>query len=219
MEKGTILLIDDDLDMLLIGQRIFGRAGFTFISARTGREGLEKVKAEKPDLILLDFILPDVNGRQFLETLAFDEDYSDCADIPVVILSARADFIDDLDRFYELGLGAYLNKPFGHRELTNVVDNIIRSHRAKKHRQPIQTTESEKQKAEDSISIDTSQTEDIIASARTIFGLCNIFLETHNRNLSDSQRIELLAVSNSCKNLVKLVEKATSQTTEAQLVA
>lgn len=219
MDKGTILLIDDDLDMLLIGQRIFGRAGYKFMSARTGREGLEKVKSEKPDLIILDFILPDVSGRQLLESLAFDEEYAECHNIPVVILTARADFIEDLDRFFELGLRAYLNKPFGHRELVNIVDNVIRISRTEKRRKPVQV-KPEKHKIERPFSFDTSRSDEVHASARTIAGLCQIFLDTYNRNLTDSQRIDIMAISNSCRNLLKLVEGSKSeQRMEPELVA
>jgi len=103
MNKGSVLLVDDDLDMLLIGQRIFGRAGYKFISARNGKEGLEKVLANAPDLIIIDFILPDINGKQFIETIAKDEDYKAHRDTPMIILSARSDYIENLEEFFKIG--------------------------------------------------------------------------------------------------------------------
>ena len=205
MAKGTILLIDDDLDMLLIGQRIFGRAGYNFISARNGKEGLANVKSQKPDLILLDYILPDVSGKQFLETLAFEEEYADCVDIPVVILTARADFIDDLDRFFELGLKAYLSKPFGHRELVNVIDNIIRIHQTEKRRKSNQMHAHQTRPNDDTFYINTSRTDEVRSMAHTIISLCQMYIDSHNANLNDNQRIDIKAILNSCRNLLKII--------------
>lgn len=221
MDRGTVLLIDDDLDMLLIGQRIFGRAGFNFLSARNGKEGLEKIKTERPDLILLDFLLPDIGGRQFLETLAFDKDYSGCKDIPVIILTARADFIEDLDKFYELGLKAYLSKPFGHRELVNVVDNMIRINKAEKRSKAKQVQKVEATGVADSNGdFGNQHVEEIRNSAHTVLGMCNMFLDSKGQRLTEDQRTSFMAIYNSCRRLVKIVDgiKSSEQKEKAELV-
>ncbi|MBN1542188.1 response regulator, partial [candidate division KSB1 bacterium] len=130
--KGKILLVDDNIDMLLIGQRIFSRAGYDFISARNGQEGLEKARLEKPDIIVLDYMLPDINGSQFIKTIGQDKAYDEIKETPIVILTARSEFIQDIKDCFALGLRAFLNKPFGHRELVNVIENIIHLSRYQK---------------------------------------------------------------------------------------
>ena len=126
MNKARILLVDDNQDMLIIGQRIFEKAGYRIIAAHTGEEGLEKARSESPDLILLDFLLPDMNGCDFIRKLAASE-IVDLQQVPLIVLTAHPNTVEDLESCYALGLRACLNKPFGHRELVNVVENYLRS--------------------------------------------------------------------------------------------
>jgi len=206
MNKGSVLLVDDDLDMLLIGQRIFGRAGYKFISARNGKEGLEKVLANAPDLIIIDFILPDINGKQFIETIAKDEDYKAHRDTPMIILSARSDYIENLEEFFKIGLKAYLHKPFGHRELVNIVDNFIQQSRAeRKAKKRMNITK--KIMPEPAWANQNGQMlEDIRENTGTINALCKLLLDNPNDLLTDRQRLDLFAIQNSCKNIMKLVK-------------
>ncbi len=129
MKKGTVLMVDDNLDMLLIGQRIFTKAGFEYLSARSGLEGLEKMAAGGVDIVILDYMLLDLNGLQFLETIAADPAYAPLRAIPVIVLTARTDYLEELDSHFAANLRAVLTKPFGHRELVNVVENALRLER------------------------------------------------------------------------------------------
>jgi CheY-like chemotaxis protein len=130
MKKGKVLIVDDNVDMLLIGERIFTKAGFEYLSARGGREGLEMMRSEGVDLVILDYMLPDLNGLQFLKCMNTEEEYAGLRSIPVIILTARTDYLEELDTFYAAGLRAILTKPFGHRELVQVVENVLRLEKA-----------------------------------------------------------------------------------------
>ncbi len=79
-----ILLVDDEQALLQVFTQTLQSAGLQIITAATGNEGLTKAKTEKPDAILLDQILPDINGNQVLQTLKNDPETKD---IPVAILS------------------------------------------------------------------------------------------------------------------------------------
>ena len=133
MFKGkTILLIDDDQDMLEIGRRMITRAGYNYISASGGKEGLEKILTEKPDLIILDLMMPEMNGDEVFKELVTNEKYAERKDTPVIMLTARTDEFSDQTRLFEMGLAAWLVKPFGHRELMNVVENVLQLYEVKK---------------------------------------------------------------------------------------
>lgn len=79
-----ILLIDDDLDFVHIFEAALNQGGFQTATSVTGEDGLAKAKAEKPDLILLDQVLPDLSGNDVLKSLKADDQTKD---IPVILLS------------------------------------------------------------------------------------------------------------------------------------
>ncbi len=212
MEKAKVLLVDDNIDMLLIGQRIFNRAGYNFISARTGQEGLSKVVAEKPDVIILDYILPDINGTQFVKSLAEEPEYSEVKDTPIVVLTARTSYIEDLETCFKLGMKAFLNKPFGHRELVNVVENIIKlSKIEKKAEQQKEKEQSDKAPPmpDSREVIDPVWFEDLKIAAGTVASLCRELVdnEKENKNLTDQQKMDIQAVYRSSQKLLKLINE------------
>ena len=130
MKKGKVLIVDDNVDMLLIGERIFTKAGFEYLSARGGHEGLELMRSDGVDLVILDYMLPDLNGLQFLKSMAAEGENAGLRQTPVIILTARTDYLEELDAFFGTTLRAILTKPFGHRELVQVVENVLRVERA-----------------------------------------------------------------------------------------
>jgi len=207
MEKGRVLLVDDNLDMLIIGQRIFSRAGYAFISARSGREGLQKAKVEKPDIIILDYILPDINGTQFIRTIATETEYADVKKIPIIILTARSEYIEDLQRCFELGLRAYLNKPFGHRELVNVVENIIRLAKVESRISESKPSLAAEAENRSGVAIDASWLDDVKLSASTIASLCRELVSEGHPSLAEPQKIELQAIYASSKRLLNLIQQ------------
>jgi len=129
--KKRILLIDDDPDMREIGRKIIISAGYDFISANDGLEGLDYILKYKPDLILLDFMMPGMNGAEVFQRLVTSQRFRHLSDTPVIMLTAKAEYEIDRSALFEMGLSAFLIKPFGHRELINVIDNVFILHQVK----------------------------------------------------------------------------------------
>ncbi|MBN1350255.1 PAS domain S-box protein [candidate division KSB1 bacterium] len=127
----TVLLIDDDSDMREIGRKIITGAGYQYIEASSGSEGLEKILKFRPDLILLDYMMPQMSGDEVFQQLISSARYRTRSDIPVIMLTAKSEYDVDRNRLFEMGLSAFLVKPFGHRELINVIDNVFILHQVR----------------------------------------------------------------------------------------
>lgn len=108
-----ILLIEDDADLFALVKYNVEKEGFAFAGSQTGRGALELCQRERPDLILLDIMLPDSDGLDICKRIRAHADF---APIPVIFLTARA---SEMDRILGLELGAndYIVKPFFVREL------------------------------------------------------------------------------------------------------
>ena len=123
--KKSILLIDDDPDMLDIGRIIIRKAGYNFMEARDANEGFKKIESNHPNLVLLDYMMPEMRGDEFFDHFVSDKKYENFRDIPVIMLTARGDNGIDRVSMFQKGLAAFLIKPFGHRELINVIENVL----------------------------------------------------------------------------------------------
>jgi two-component system phosphate regulon response regulator PhoB len=119
---ARVLIVDDDPDILRLVSYNIGQAGFEVIAASTGRKALEIVQKQHPDLIILDVMLPDVDGMEVCRTLR--QQYPSRR-IPIIMLTARGDEIDRVVGF-ELGADDYVAKPFSPRELVLRVKSILR---------------------------------------------------------------------------------------------
>jgi len=117
-----VLIVDDDPDILRLVSYNVGQAGFEVITASTGRKALEIAQKQHPDLIILDVMLPDVDGMEVCRTLR-QQDPS--RRIPIIMLTARGEEIDRVVGF-ELGADDYVSKPFSPRELVLRVKSILR---------------------------------------------------------------------------------------------
>jgi two-component system phosphate regulon response regulator PhoB len=117
-----VLIVDDDPDILRLVSYNLMQAGFEVITAGSGRKALESVQKHPPDLIILDLMLPDVDGMEVCRTLRNRED---SRRIPIVMLTARGEEIDRVVGF-ELGADDYVMKPFSPRELVLRVKSIFR---------------------------------------------------------------------------------------------
>jgi len=207
MPDYKVLLIDDNIDMLVIGERIFTRAGFDFISARRGQDGLEKAKIEKPDIVVLEYLLPDLNGTEFLRTLATSSEYEEIRNTPVVFLTARPNFIEDLDGCFRWGLRAFLDKPFGHRELVNIVENIIRINKITEPYDNRQPVNGNARRIKIAKPLDDSEWfEDLRLASGAIEALCReLYSDEKNNNLSEQQKMDIHAIYSSSKRLSALI--------------
>ena len=115
----TILLVDDEQNIIDLAQMYLGQEGYDIITATDGREALRRAETGAPDLIVLDLMLPEVDGWEVCKQVRAH------SDVPIVMLTARN---DDVDKIVGLELGAddYLIKPFNPRELVARVRAILR---------------------------------------------------------------------------------------------
>jgi len=124
-KKKTILLIDDELTMHSLARAFLENAGYHVISAYDGQQGLEMILKYKPDLVLLDYMMPKMYGDQVYSQLQTNSRFEEVARTPVIVLTARDTDHSLRNRFLEGGVGAYLQKPFGLRELLNIIENVF----------------------------------------------------------------------------------------------
>ncbi len=122
--RKLVLLVDDDPSLLQLGRLNLEHAGYTCIGACGGREGLRQARRALPDLILLDYMMPDLSGKEvFLELCASDDPR--LRRTPVIMLTARTNNHTEQRELLKMGLAAYLHKPFGYHELLNIIDNVL----------------------------------------------------------------------------------------------
>ncbi|HOT97830.1 MAG TPA: response regulator [bacterium] len=211
MKKGTVLMVDDNLDMLLIGQRIFTKAGFEYLSARSGQEGLNKMSGEEVDLVILDYMLPDLTGQQFLQALGGEPACATLRSIPVIVLTARTDYLEELDPYYAANLRAILTKPFGHRELVNVVDNTLRLEKSLKSLRQSAAATPAAAAVEAPLPAAAAPAprwaDDLRIAANTIARLVAELRQELPAGLSEQQHLDLDAVLTSSRRLVRLIEE------------
>jgi putative two-component system response regulator len=122
--KKLVLFIDDDPSLLRLGRLTLERAGYRFAGALGGQEGLRQAQAVNPDIVLLDYMMPDMSGKEVFEELLKSTD-ARLRYTPVIMLTARTNNDAEQRELMELGLAAYLHKPFGYRELLNVIENVL----------------------------------------------------------------------------------------------
>jgi two-component system alkaline phosphatase synthesis response regulator PhoP len=116
-----ILLIDDELDMLTVNSALLESHGYEVFLAKTGFEALEIVNRNHPDLIILDLMIPGIDGYQICGMLKRDKRY---LSIPVVILSARFSE-QDKKMAKEIGANDYITKPFEPKTLLSKISSLL----------------------------------------------------------------------------------------------
>ncbi len=123
-KRRLVLFVDDDPSLLRLGRLTLERAGFRFLGALDGSEGLRHARASHPDVIILDYMMPDISGKEVFRELVKSPDER-LRHTPVIMLTARAGNDVEQQELMEMGLAAYLHKPFGYRELLNIIDNVL----------------------------------------------------------------------------------------------
>jgi two-component system, OmpR family, response regulator VicR len=123
-EKSTklILCIEDEQEMIDLIRLILSRRGFDVRGASSGEEGLNIIRKEHPDLILLDLMMPDMDGWEVYQQMKADEATKN---IPVIVVTARAQSIDKVLGLHIAKVDDYIAKPFSPQELLNSVDNVL----------------------------------------------------------------------------------------------
>jgi two-component system phosphate regulon response regulator PhoB len=130
---NRILVVDDEPDILELTRFALVQEGFEVETAATGDEALAQVRRTRPDLIVLDLMLPDRPGTEVCRTIRSD---AHLTDVPVIMLTARTDEVDRIVGF-ELGADDYVTKPFSPRELCLRVKAILRRGRPAEGKQEL----------------------------------------------------------------------------------
>lgn len=118
----TVIYIEDDLEMIDLVVMILQRRGFVVKGAHGGRQGLDMVLTEPPDLILLDLMMPDIEGWEVFQQIKANE--ATC-NIPVIVITARAQPIDRVLGIHVAKVEEYICKPFRPQELLDSIDRVM----------------------------------------------------------------------------------------------
>ena len=119
MTKETILVVDDERNIVELARLYLEKEGYRVVTAADGKEALAQAQAARPALVVLDLMLPELDGWEVCRRLRAE------SDLPIIMLTARS---DDVDKIVGLELGAddYLTKPFNPRELIARVRAVLR---------------------------------------------------------------------------------------------
>lgn len=120
-KKKKILIVDDEKEIVESLKNLLVPRGFDTVSAFDGKEAIEKVREENPDLIILDVVMPKMDGFKVCSILSEDAKYKD---IPVVMLTAKEE-VADIQQGMGLGAVSYITKPFKSEALLGIVKGAL----------------------------------------------------------------------------------------------
>jgi DNA-binding response OmpR family regulator len=115
----SVLVVDDDSDVRALVTTLLGRAGYLVAEAENGRAALKALYEQRPDLVVLDVNMPNLDGWGTLERIR------ELSDVPVIMLSARSEELEKV-RALRAGADDYVTKPFGRQELLARVETVLR---------------------------------------------------------------------------------------------
>jgi DNA-binding response OmpR family regulator len=121
-QSKRLAYIEDEAEMIDLVRLILGRRGYTVMGANGGREGLELIRKELPDLVLLDLMMPDMDGWDVYHQIKSEEL---TRDIPVIVITAKALNIDKVLGLRIAKVEDYISKPFSPQELLERVDQVL----------------------------------------------------------------------------------------------
>ena len=123
MANGKLVVcIEDEPEMIDLVKLILSRKGIRVVGALGGREGLEAIHNEKPDLVLLDLMMPDMDGWEVYQKMKSDDATKG---IPVIVVTAKAQSIDKVLGLHIAKVDDYITKPFGPQELLESVEQVF----------------------------------------------------------------------------------------------
>lgn len=123
-QKYKIVCIEDEPDMIDLVKLILERQNFEVIGALGGREGIETIRREKPDLVLLDLMMPDVDGWEVYRQIRADYKLKNT---PIIVVTAKAQSIDKVLGLHIAKVEDYVTKPFGPQELLWSVEKVLKN--------------------------------------------------------------------------------------------
>jgi two-component system response regulator VicR len=122
MTKKTVVCVEDEPEMIDLIKLILRRKEFELVGAVGGREGLKTVRELKPDLVLLDLMMPDMDGWEVYRQMKADDELKQ---IPVIVVTAKAQSIDRVLGLHLAKVDDYITKPFSPQELLESVSDIL----------------------------------------------------------------------------------------------
>ncbi|MBW3662583.1 MAG: response regulator [Actinobacteria bacterium] len=120
-DKRKVLVVDDEPDVLLLCRVNLEFEGYDVVEASDGERAMEQVRAERPDIVLLDVMMPKMDGWQVLAAIKDDPELKD---IPVVMLTAKVQDQDQI-RGWSSGAAEYITKPFSPLALSQVLQDVL----------------------------------------------------------------------------------------------
>jgi len=117
-----VVYIEDEPEMIDLVRLILSRKGYEVIGANGGREGLDTIRQKLPDLVLLDLMMPDMDGWDVYQQMKSVEA---TRDIPVIVITAKAQSIDKVLGLHIAKVDDYISKPFSPQELVESVEKVI----------------------------------------------------------------------------------------------
>jgi CheY-like chemotaxis protein len=123
VSEKTILCIEDEPEMIDLMRLILGRRGYNVKGAAGGVEGIRQVRQIHPDLVLLDLMMPVMDGWEVYQQMKADES---TRDIPVIVVTAKAQNIDRVLGLHIAKVNDYLAKPFSPQELVDSVEKVLK---------------------------------------------------------------------------------------------
>jgi len=120
--KKRVVCVEDEPEIIDLIRLILGRKGFDLTGATGGLEGLETIRRVKPDLVLLDLMMPDMDGWEVYQQMKADPELKS---IPVIVVTAKAQSIDKILGLHIAKVDDYVTKPFGPQELLQSVERVL----------------------------------------------------------------------------------------------
>ena len=121
-QAKKIVYVEDELEMIDLVKLILSRKGYEVIGAAGGREGLDVIKEMVPDLVLLDLMMPDIEGWDVYQQIRADEATKH---IPVIVVTAKAQNIDKVLGLHIAKVNDYISKPFSPQDLVASVERVL----------------------------------------------------------------------------------------------
>lgn len=121
MNRKRILIVDDELSILVPIKFLLEKNDFHVALAQSGKDALDKISQSKPDLILLDIMLPDLDGYEIYQMIREESQWDD---IKVIYLTAKNRDVD-IAKGLNLGVDAYITKPFSNAELLKKIRTLL----------------------------------------------------------------------------------------------
>ncbi len=121
MRQKKVLIVDDELSILVPLKFLLEKNNYRVDLAQSGKDALDMITQSKPDLVLLDIMLPDLDGYEIFQMI---REHSEWDDIKVIYLSAKNRDVD-IAKGLNLGVDAYVTKPFSNAELLDKIDHLV----------------------------------------------------------------------------------------------